>query len=148
MIITFLGHRSIINGDAWFEKVRSVILENINFREKILFYCGGYGDFDHLCVRACRSIQMNNPNCEIVFVTPYMISSKPPRNTDITFYNSVLYPPLERVPPKFAILRRNEWMIDQSDLIVAYVEYSHGGAYRGLQYAEKKQKRIVNLAEG
>ena len=41
MIITFLGYRSIINGDAWFEKVRSVILENINFREKTLFYCGG-----------------------------------------------------------------------------------------------------------
>ena len=147
MIITFLGHRSLVNGNALFEKIKSILLENTNVHEKISFYCGGYGDFDHLCFRACRDVQKNNPNCEIVFVTPYILSSKPPQSTDVTFYDSIVYPPLEKVPPKIAILRRNEWMIDQSDLLIAYVTYCHGGAYTGLQYAQKKQKKIINLGE-
>lgn len=147
MIITFLGHRSLVNGTTLFENVKSIISENINSHEKISFYCGGYGDFDHLCFRACRDVQKNNPNCEIVFVTPYIISSKLPQNTDVTLYDSILYPPLEKVPPKIAILRRNEWMIDQADLIIAYVTYSHGGAYTGMKYAKRNRKRVINLAE-
>jgi hypothetical protein len=147
MIITFLGHRSILNCDALFEKIKSILLENTNVHEKISFYCGGYGDFDHLCARVCRDVQKNNPNCEIVFVTPYILSSKPPQSTDVTFYDSIVYPPLEKVPPKIAILRRNEWMIDQADLIIAYITYSYGGAYTGMKYAKRNRKRVINLAE-
>ena len=62
-------------------------------------------------------------------------------------YDSVVYPPLEQVPLKFAISKRNEWMISQSDFVIAYVEHSFGGAYQGLHYARQKGKRIVNLAE-
>ena len=147
MIITFLGHRSLFYNERLFQRIQETILEYIKSDEKMLFYCGGYGDFDHLCVKACRLIQKKALNCEIVFVTPYMISSKPIGNTDITLYDSVLYPPLEKVPPRFAISRRNEWMIDQADLIIAYVKYSHGGAYTGMKYAKRKQKTMINLAE-
>ena len=147
MIITFLGHRSLANGADLFKKIKTVILKNISPSEKTTFYCGGYGAFDHLCAEVCRALQNENVHCEIVFVTPYIISSKKPGNTDVSKYDSVLYPTLEHVPPKFAILRRNQFMIDQADLIIAYVEYRYGGAYTGVQYAMKKQKRIINLAE-
>ena len=65
----------------------------------------------------------------------------------LRLYDSVVYPPLEQVSLKFAISKRNEWMISQSDLVIAYVEHSFGGAYQGLHYAQRKGKRIVNLAE-
>ena len=147
MIITFLGHRSLIYNDMLFQRLQETIMEHLIPNEKTLFYCGGYGDFDHLSVKACREVQKKEVNCEIVFVTPYMILSKQVGKTDIALYDSVLYPPLEKVPPKFAISRRNEWMIDQADLIIAYVTYSHGGAYTGMKYAKRKQKRVINLAE-
>ena len=39
---------------------------------------------------------------------------------DSKLYDSTLYPPLENVPYKFAISKRNEWMINESDLIIAF----------------------------
>lgn len=147
MIITFLGHRYLTDGARLFENIKTVILKNISLTEKTTFYCGGYGDFDHLCAEVCRALQKENVHCEIVFVTPYIISSQKPGHTDVSKYDSVLYPPLEKVPPRLAILRRNKWMIEQSDLVISYVLYGYGGAYTGLQYAMKKQKRIINLAE-
>lgn len=62
-------------------------------------------------------------------------------------YDSVLYPPPERVPLRFSILRRNEWMATEAELILAYVRYGRGGAYRALSYAMSRKKRIINLAE-
>ena len=62
-------------------------------------------------------------------------------------YDSVIYPPLEKVPPRAAIVKRNEWMIEKADLIIAYVKQTYGGAYKALQYAHKRKKMMINLAE-
>lgn len=67
---------------------------------------------------------------------------------DIDFYNTfddTLYPEIEKVPPKFAIIKRNEWMIDKSDFLIAYVEHNWGGAYRTLEYAKRKKKNVRML---
>ena len=60
-------------------------------------------------------------------------------------YDDVLYPPLETTPYRLAIVKRNEWMVSQSDLVIAYVLYSWGGAARTLEYAEKRKKKIIQL---
>ena len=39
-----------------------------------------------------------------------------------------MYPLLENVIPRFAISKRNEWMIDKADLIIAFVNHEYGGA--------------------
>ena len=150
MVISFFGHRSLYNRKDLFERVEKAIRENIDFNEKIVFFCGGCGDFDDLCARVCRSLKEEYKNCEIVFVTPYMTVSQQEKINgwmSLGLYDSTIYPPLEDVPLKFAIIKRNEWMIDQSDLVIAYVEHSHGVEYQCLNYARRKEKRIVNLAE-
>lgn len=43
-------------------------------------------------------------------------------------YDDVVFPPIESVLFKFAISRRNEWMIDKADVVIAYVTHSFGGA--------------------
>lgn len=53
------------------------------------------------------------------------------------------YIPLGSVPKKFAISRRNEWMVLESDIIVAYVLRDFGCAAKTLQYARRKRKKIV-----
>ena len=42
---------------------------------------------------------------------------------------------------KFAISRRNEWMVDQADVVVAYVTHGWGGAAA----VERKNKRIIRV---
>ena len=62
-------------------------------------------------------------------------------------YDESLYPPLENVLPKFAISKRNEWMITNADLIIAYVNHSYGGAYKTLKIAKRRKKKIVNICD-
>ena len=38
-------------------------------------------------------------------------------------------------------------MVDEADLVIAYVMYSWGGAAKTLEYAKRKKKTIINLAE-
>lgn len=45
---------------------------------------------------------------------------------------------IERVPKRFAISWRNNWMLEHSDYVVACVTHSWGGA---AQYVEKAKKR-------
>ena len=150
MIITFVGHSTLYNHTELFGQVFKSLSEHIASNETVQFYCGGYGEFDQLCARACRAFKETHKNCEIVFVTPYITESK---QKDLRVlieskqYDAILYPPLEAVPLKFAISKRNEWMMSQADLVIAYVAHTHGGAYKTLEYARRKKKQIVNLAE-
>lgn len=89
-------------------------------------------------------------NCEIIFVTPYITPSQQNKIKyliDTKLYDDTIYPPLEDVLPRFAITKRNEWMIDKADVIVAFVNHEYGGAYKTLKYAQRKKKRIINLSK-
>ena len=150
MTITFLGHSEIYDTDDLYERVKKAILENADTHENITFYCGGYGAFDELCARICRSLKSEHPRWQTVFVTPYITEAQQKKLkylTNAALYDSTLYPPLEAVHPRFAIIARNRWMVDQADLIIAYVDHPYGGAHKALEYAKKKQKNIINLAE-
>ena len=58
-------------------------------------------------------------------------------------YDGTIYPPLENVPKRLAIIKRNEWMVDHADVIVAYVLHDWGGANDMLQYAACKDKVVI-----
>ena len=100
-----------------------------------------------MCASVCRSIK-ERLDAEIVYVTPY-ISENEQKKIDslikLKLYDYSLYPPIEATPPKFAISKRNEWIVDKADLIIEYVSHNYGGAYRSLLYAKRKNKTIINL---
>ena len=102
------------------------------------FYLGGYGEFDQMAAREVQRQKQRHPQVRSILVTPYL-SRKIPAG----LYDETVYPPLETVPPKLAILRRNQWMVEHAETVVAYVLYDWGGAAAALQYAEKKKKRIL-----
>ena len=58
-----------------------------------------------------------------------------------------IYPPIENVPLKFAISKRNEWMMTNADIIIAFVNRGYGGAYKSLQAAKRRKKKIINICE-
>ena len=150
MIITFVGHSTLNISPDLSAKIKKTIEDNITSEDHIIFYCGGYGDFDNHCASLCREIKKTHSNCEVVFVTPYITAAQQDKMKyllDAKYYDSTVYPPLENVLPRFAISKRNEWMVDQSDLVIAYVSHDYGGAYKTLLYARKKKKDIINLAK-
>ena len=66
-------------------------------------------------------------------------------NEDLS--NSIFPEGMENGPPRFAIDRRNRWMIDQADHVICYVQKTWGGAYNYVRLARKKGKVIHNLGK-
>lgn len=62
------------------------------------------------------------------------------------YYDGSVYPPLETVPRRYAISKRNEWMVEQADVIISCVTHGWGGAATTLTYANRKKKSIISVA--
>ena len=149
MVITFVGHSRILNQNRVKEIVKKEIESNITDSGGIC-YLGGYGDFDNICALACKELKSTCNQIETVYVSPYITLAEQKKIEDLKqngFCDSSLYPPIEKVPLRLAILKRNEWMVKNSDLVIAYVDHSFGGAYKALQVATRSGKRIINICD-
>ena len=60
-------------------------------------------------------------------------------------YDGTTYPPLEKVPRRYAIVRRNEWMVCESDVVISGVLHNWGGAARTLEFAQRKKKVVLQF---
>ena len=122
MIITFVGHSTMSSSSKVVELVQEQIKKCILNNKSITCYVGGYGMFDALCALACRELKKEYDKIEIVYVTPYLSSSEHAKIKEMQksgFCDTSIYPPIEKTPPRYAILKRNEWMVTNSDLIIA-----------------------------
>ena len=148
MIITFTGHSVVTSREDVKKAVKEEIKKNISNVESVTFYLGGYGDFDNICALACKELKQERTDIELVYVTPYISPSEQAKIKELQkcgYCDSSLYPPIESVPTKFAIIKRNEWMMSNADLIIAYVNRTYGGAYKALQIAKRRKRKIINI---
>ena len=136
MTITFCGH-SKINRTESFSKWLDMILPSFIEGGAATFYLGGYGAFDGLAATALRKLKETYPHIKVVLVLAYLN-----RDIDTSRYDSTTYPPLEKVPPRYAIVKRNEWMVSESDVVISGVTHSWGGAAKTLEFAQRKKKVI------
>lgn len=60
-------------------------------------------------------------------------------------YDETIFPDIEKIPKRYAIVLRIKWMIDNSDVVIFYINYSFGGTYNMYQYAKQKNKKLFNL---
>ena len=141
MVVTFCGHKQVENEDQvrqWLENaVDGLIREGAD-----VFYLGGYGGFDRMALSAVNKAKEAHPSVRAILVLPYL-----DRSMDLDAYDGSIYPPLEKVPRRYAISRRNRWMVDQADVVVAYVIHEWGGAATTLRYAEAKKKTIIRFPD-
>lgn len=148
MIITFCGHSNYSSNLGDEERLFG-LLEEVAKGNQVDFYLGGYGSFDIFAHRCAKKYKEKYPNSKLIFITPYLDKWLKKREENIRVeYDAIVYPELESVPKKFAILRRNEWMVERSDYVIGYVRTHYGGAYKTLLYAHKHKKPYVNLYQG
>ncbi|WP_296627684.1 hypothetical protein [uncultured Negativibacillus sp.] len=139
MIVTFCGHAEIEN-DTDMKQWLNTVLDRLIQKGANTFYLGGYGKFDTLSASVLQKKKDQYPQIRLILVLPYLNF-----NIDTSIYDDSVYPPLESVPPKYAILKRNQWMVEQSDIVVAYVLHGWGGAAKTLRYAQQKKKEIISF---
>ena len=141
MAVTFCGHSDLTEEARikdWLYETTMLLISQGTHR----FLLGGYGRFDSLAASVVWEQKSNHPWIESILVLPYLN-----HKMDVSYYDHTIYPPLESVPRRYAIIKRNEWMVDQSDTVVSYVIHSWGGAAKTLAYAKRRCKRILNYPD-
>ena len=137
MTVTFCGHSEVCNSEdvkAWlYEKVEGLIELGAD-----MFLLGGYGTFDRMASAVVWNLKKKYPQVQSVLVKAYIDKEMDESECDWT-----VYPGLENVPKRLAILHRNRYMIDKADFVVAYVTHSWGGAAQTLAYANQKKKSVI-----
>ena len=139
MTCCFFGHKDTP------DHIQSALLELLTLLIKEqhanLFLVGCQGNFDHLVIRTLAELKRKYPNLQYYVV----LQSFPTKSTPV-FPIETLFPQgLETVPPKYAIDKRNRWMLMQSDAVICYLSRSFGGAAKYCTLAQKQQKQVFNL---
>ena len=145
MVIAFCGH-SRYGGSLEDEKKILELLKQKAENEAVEFFLGGYGGFDQFAYHCAWKFQKEHTDAKLILITPYL-DTKHYADDIKDRFDSIIYPELEKIPLKYAIVHRNRWIVEKADIIIAYVKNQYGGAYTMYQYAKRKKKEIYNIAD-
>lgn len=148
MVVTFCGHRDFCATQELENALLGFLEQSVGEGDAQLLF-GGYGAFDAFALSCAQTYKKSHPWIRLVFVTPYMTESYQKNHLSSlqAVYDEICYPGIENRPLKYAISYRNYYMVDCSDVMIAYVSHSWGGAYQMYSYAQKKNMVCYNLAE-
>lgn len=139
-VCAFFGHRDL-DGDIA-GALESAVYKTIQ-TGTTTFWCGGYGAFDSLAAHTVQKLKKEYPQIQLIRILAYL----PVTHEDWTdYYDGTIYPEgLEVVPRRFAIRKRNDWMAQNCDIAITYVNHDFGGAYQAWKKAMRQGKEIYNL---
>ena len=124
-------------------KLKSTLTELIEKEGVTLFYVGNNGKFDSLVQGVLEELSAVYERLEYYIVLAYL-----PTEKDGLVPERTLYPEgLEKVPKRFAIDKRNLWMLGESDYAVTYVQKTFGCAQKFKALAERKNRKVRELYE-
>ncbi len=94
-----------------------------------VFYVGNKGAYDKMVRSVLRELVQKYAHIHYAAVLERMPGK---RDEDIPedYSDTMLPEGIEEVPPRFAIVWRNKWMLRQSEYVVTYFTHSWGGAAR------------------
>ncbi len=142
MVCTFFGHREI--EQEIISLLKSTLTDLIENKDVTTFLVGHNGGFDAVVRALLKDLSDIYPHIKYSVVLAYRPIEKE-KNPTFDFSDTIYPDALAGVHPKYAIDRRNRWMIDKSDYVVTYVKY-HGGAAKFKTLAERSGKTVINIA--
>lgn len=141
MICTFFGHRDCSEDVR--EKLREAIVGLIEKKSVNTFYVGEQGNFDRLVYAELKDLKKRYPNITFAIVLAYHPGTRQERSAEEC---DTLFPEIpENVLPRYAIDKRNRWMIEKADYVITYVRHVTGGAAKYRNAAVKKGKIVIEI---
>ena len=142
MTCTFFGHKDYIEGIK--PILKHTLIDLIENKNVDCFLVGNNGFFDSNVISTLTELQDEYIHIKFFVVLAYM-----PSNSiyfeNIT-YKTIFPEGIENIPPKFAILHRNKWMLEKSEYVITFVRRPFGGAAKFYDMALKQRKQVINLA--
>lgn len=143
--VSFIGHREVDDFLFVEDQVDSVVRELISTKEYVEFYVGRNGEFDTLVASVIKRVkrEIGEYNSSLILVIPYPVADIEAYEN---YYDEVEYPrELHNVHFKSAIAKRNEWLVENSDMLIAYVVRDYGGAAHCLNKAIERRIKIKRV---
>ncbi len=137
---TFIGHRNCPREikELLYNTIKNLIVQ----KNVTSFYIGTQGGFDRLVYEVLCELETKH-KIKVFVVLAYL-----DRASKDEYYNiekTVFPEELTNVPLRFAIRRRNSYMINQADYIITFLNTSFTNTYKNIEEAVKKNKKIINL---
>lgn len=143
MTVAFFGHKDTP------ESIYPLLVQEINrFVEQysnLTFLVGTHGSFDRMVQRALCSVKDKYRHIGCYIVLAYLKTEK--KDSEQYALPTVFPEGLENVPLRYAISRRNEYMVSECDAVICYIEHDWGGAAKYVCRAVKSNKAVKNLYE-
>lgn len=139
----FIGHRECpyaIRG-----KLDKAVEHVIREKGIQVFVVGQYGNFDQMAASAVKGMKHKYSDISLWLLLPYHPSERPIEATE--GFDGTYYPEGQEFAPKrIAIVKANQTMVDQCDVLIAYAK-GPGNSRNLVEYAERKGVEIINLAK-
>lgn len=136
---TFFGHRDCPENIK--PKIKEAVIDMIINHGVTEFYVGNNGNFDSMVYSVLKELKQKYPQINFAVVLAYL-----PADISICDGVDTIYPEgLESVPKRFAISKRNDWMIAKCDYVICYITHNFGGAAQFVDKARRKGKTIVDV---
>ena len=142
MIVGFTGHRKI-SGLLWIDRLEST-LKGLNPEKCINGMAIG---FDHMAAFTCIRLEI-----PFIAAIPCDNQDKKWNMADKLNYEYLLNKAVEIVQvceggyAAWKMFKRDEYIVDNSDIIIAYYDgRDYGGTYHTIEYAKNKGKEVLNI---
>lgn len=135
---TFFGHRDC--PETIRPQVMTTVEDLILIQGVDTFYVGDSGRFDAIVRGVLRELSRKYPHIRYGVV----LSAMPSGETEA---DTMLPEEIVSVPPRFAIDRRNRWMLERADIVVTYITHGWGGAAKFAEMAAKSGKIVISSAK-
>ena len=139
--VCFFGHRYEWKNKG-VEKPLLQVIEDLVKKGYDTFYYGDRGYFDKISLAIVKRIRKDYPDLKIYKV----LTNYSPHSADMSInqFETSILPELEQYHYKQRLIKRNEWIIDNSDIVICHiVDTYRSGAYKAYLYAKKSNKRII-----
>lgn len=148
--VSFFGHRDFKQTMRLENRFDKLLRDIIMQKEYVRFLIGREGGFDLFATSVIKQAiyKYSHNNTSFILILPYMREEfRREKQSYLEYYDHVkLCTESASTHYRAAIPIRNERMIDASDLVICYIDHHSGGAYKAMQYAQKRNCRVMNLA--
>ena len=155
MTIAFFGHRQIFDEQVIKERIEKILKEYVCQKDaKMLIGC--HGEFDHLALQTSinyKKKENENIKINVVLTNLSYLNKDELGFSRVDNYKNLgcetIFYDIEEIHFKKRITASNKKMVDESDLIICYVDMNtyKSGAKTTILYALKQNKKIINLFE-
>ncbi len=139
---SFIGHRNCPKETQ--KRLLDTIEELITNKNVTTFYVGTQGSFDRLVYEVLCELEKKH-EIKVFVVLAYLDRHL---NNEYCDIEKTIFPDeLTKTPLRFAIRKRNSFMINNSDYVICYINTPFSNALVNIEEAYKKKKEIINLGE-